>query len=194
MSWWSHTLLLIHLSHQNMLFGIELQTPRALWLTPFFLVLSLASDLHMRTFPEPRRRAQYRVVFPDAHVIIKWWKSTEAGDPFLQREVTCLCVLRRRGSGAGGKGLWKWTVRGRSGRGTFPGLLNEMWLFWLTMKKCSCSHHRTKQTSTETSEETSEPVAVSSDQNHVESIKLPGRVGLNCTHTVHGMDSGKTEF
>lgn len=147
-SWWSrrtacsHTLLVIHLAYQNMLSGINLQKPHMHCDSPpFFSVYSLAVQLHTlpvsRTFPPPWKNSttQYSVVSPAAHVmkgLEKYWHSQRQRSvptnicSLMLRVCACFCARKRY---KGGKGFWKWTAWGRSGLGTFPGLLNGIWLF-----------------------------------------------------------------
>lgn len=163
MSWWSrrtacsHTLLLIHLAHQNMLSGINLENPSRTVTHSLSSMFSLQQYNYTCCRPQEhslRREgaAQYSVVSPAAHVITGW-KSTDARsdrDLILQHlsaDVTCLCTLC---CNEGGKGLWNWTAWGRSGLGTFPGLLNGIGLFsdsWCkNLHSATAKLNRQKQT------------------------------------------------
>lgn len=123
---------------------------------PFFSVFAPAVQLHTHCPPEEhslcrRGTAQYGVVSPAAHVI-KGWKSTDTrSDRSVPKtvDVTCLCKLLLSGKRCeGGKGPWKWTAWGRSGLGTFPGLLNGIWLF--SDSWCKYLHPATTKLQTET--------------------------------------------
>lgn len=121
MSWWSrrtacgHTLLVIHLAHQNMFSGINLQNPSCTVTHSLFSLFSLQQYNYTHCRPQEHSLCregtarQYSVVSPAAHVI-EGWKSTDAhrdSDLFLKHlfaEVTCWCrlccravVQRRRG-------------------------------------------------------------------------------------------------
>lgn len=120
-SWWSrrsacsHTLLVIHPAHENMLYslGSTLKNPsHTLWLTPFLLCFLSSSTIthtaRLKNIPIAVEERHNTVLFSPAAHVIKGWKSTDTcSDISVPKtvDVTCLCKLLLSGKRCeGGKG------------------------------------------------------------------------------------------
>lgn len=129
MIWWSrrtacsHTLLVIHTAHQNMLSGINLQNPSRTVTHSLFSLFSLQQYNYTRCRPQEHSlcregTAQYSVVSPAAHVITGW-KSTDTrrdGELFpkhLFADVTRLCMLCCREAVRRRKGILEVNCKGQ---------------------------------------------------------------------------------
>lgn len=158
MSWWSrrtacgHTLLVIHLANQNMLFGINLQNPSRTVTHSLSSLFSLQQYNYTHCRPQEhslcrKGNSTIQCCFPcctcDNGMEKYWhsWRHRSGPNTFvsLMLHVSAGSVIATRCEG--GKGVWKWIAWGRLGLGAFPGLLNGMWLFWLMMQKSVSSHH-----------------------------------------------------
>lgn len=156
MSWWSrrtacgHTLLVIHLAHQNMLFGTNLQNPsRTVTHSPLFSVFSPAVQIThaagLKNIPSAvKKPSTIRCCFP-CRTCDNGWKSTDAlWDRDLLRThlsgdviITCLRMLcRREAKCEGRKGIVEVNWTGQVGTWGIP--RTSYWdvaVLWLIIQK-----------------------------------------------------------